>query len=104
MQPFPEPSAVLTLVRSSGVGEETSIFPLLAQAAERDAAHTLTGGAGFGADGATVEPEIADILVRSVARSLLKPQLSLAAADGPFSARSGGFTDRVRHVRSGRVD
>jgi len=114
MQPLPEPGAVLPLVRSAGIADEAAVRRMLGLAA--DAARTLTGGVGFGADGASVEPEIAGVLVRSVARSLLNPELSTAAAAGSFSASPGAFADwsdadfvlleryRARRPGPGRVD
>jgi hypothetical protein len=91
MQPLPEPSAVLPLLGAAGAGEEPGVARLLAHAAA--AARNVTRGVGFGADGTTVEPEIADVLVRGVVRSLLNPELPLAAGEAPFGSRPGSFAD-----------
>src|SRR4051812_34512173 len=91
MQPLPDGSAVLRIVGSAAASHETSIQHMLEQAV--DGVRTLTGGGGFGPDGASAEPGIADTTVGSVARLLADPELSRASADEPYSGTPGGFED-----------
>ena len=92
MQPLPGPDPVRALIGSSFLDarpDAAGIGELIGCAAR--AARAVTGGAGFDRAGTEVDPEIAEILVRSVARSLLNPELSLAESEPPFTGRPGSF-------------
>lgn len=89
MQPLPGPELVRAIVGDRS--DTSTLADLLGHAAQ--AARTLTLGAGFSAAGTMVEPDIAEILVRSVARSLLNPELPLSCAAPPFTGRPGTFPD-----------
>ena len=91
MQPLPEPSTVLASLVPP-VGADVARVALLIERAAT-AARRHTGGAGFTADGAAVEPDIADAIVASTRRALLNPELSLVGDGDAFRMRPGSFAD-----------
>ncbi len=110
MQPLPEPELVRAIV---GDQPDTAVIVhLIRRAAE--AARDMTSGAGFDATGTAVEPDIGEILVRSVATSLLNPESALSETALPFSAHPGAFPDwseadlrvleRYRDQQAGRIN
>jgi hypothetical protein len=91
MQPLPPPSVVLGLLNREPASDDTTVALLLRRAAE--AARHHTRGAGFTADGSGVEAEIAEVLVESVRRALMNPELSLVGDGDAFCLRPGSFAD-----------
>jgi len=89
MQPLPEPERVRAIVGEQP--DTAAIVDLLRRAAQ--AARAMTCGAGFDVAGTAVEPDIAELLVRSVATSLLNPESALSGTGLPFSAHPGTFSD-----------
>ncbi|MGO4363432.1 hypothetical protein [Terrabacter sp. RAF57] len=91
MQPLPDPTAVLSSLPSTWDGDHAGVARLLDRSAT--AARNHTRGSGFTADGALVEADIADVLVQSVRRALVNPELSLVGAGEAFDLRPGSFAD-----------
>ena len=91
MQPIPPPSAVLRLLDRESACQGTTVALLLRRAAV--AARHHTRGARFTTDGSGVEAEIAEVLVESVRRALMNPELSLVGDGDAFCLRPGSFAE-----------
>src|SRR4051812_33511999 len=91
MQSLPDPRAVISSLPSSWSGSHAGVAKLLDRAAA--AARHHTGGSGFNADGSAVEADLADLLVQSVRRALVNPELSLVGEGEAFGLRPGSFAD-----------
>ena len=54
-------------------------------------ARTYTRGSGFEDEGRAVEADLASVVVESVVRTLVNPELALATSQPPFGAIPGTF-------------
>lgn len=82
---------VLSQMQEVWLGGEDGVADLLRRAAI--AARHHTGGAGFSEDGRSADSEIAELIVASVKRALLNPELSLVGDEAAFTLRPGSFAD-----------
>ena len=91
MRPLPEALVFPPEMGDRYPGDPGVAAELLPRAAR--AARHHTKGAGFSSDGRSVDPEIADVIVSSVRRALLNPELSLVGDEAAFTLRPGSFAD-----------
>jgi len=91
MRALPEATTILSQLNAGWAGGEAEITDLVHRAVV--AARQHTGGAGFSDDGRSADPVIAELIVSSVRRALLNPELSLVGDEAAFTLRPGSFAD-----------
>lgn len=91
MRALPDATMILSQLTGGWAGDEAEITDLVHRAVV--AARHHTGGAGFSEDGRSADPTIAELIISSVSRALLNPELSLVGDAAAFTLRPGSFAD-----------